>query len=145
MTKWLFHQNDVNLTVTRKAGEWDNAVLQVELMIPNKTDVLPYVDGDSEPPVRYAHVVLDLRATQQPTYTEILVGPLPISNATGWQPLEYPHTKKTGGSIRNLDADDVSQYEFLFGVASTIKDITLDLRNATAGPNRTLDVWVMFD
>lgn len=26
----------------------------------------------------------------------ILVGPLPISNATTWQPLTYPYTKKDG-------------------------------------------------
>ena len=32
----------------------------VELMRPNKTDVLSYLDNDGPAPTRYAHVVLDM-------------------------------------------------------------------------------------
>lgn len=106
VTTWLFAQPELNLTVSDDAGEWDNSVLLVELMVPNKTDVLAYIDGNCQMPTRYAHVVLDHRASTDPYYADILVGPLPVQNGTTtWQPLEYPYTRKTQGRIRNLDAD----------------------------------------
>ncbi|RMX72312.1 hypothetical protein D0869_14743, partial [Hortaea werneckii] len=113
---WLFHQPELNLTVSDKTGEWDNSLLLVELMVPNKTDILAYIDGNATAPARYAHAVLDIRATEEPTYTDILVGPIPVVNGTTtWQPLEYPYTRKTGGSIRNLDADSDSLYsEYIY-------------------------------
>jgi primary-amine oxidase len=144
VTKWLFAQKELNLTVADNATDWTNSILQVELMIPNKTDVLAYVDGDAQPPTRYAHVVLAMQASEQPTYNDILVGPLPVSNTTtSWQPLEYPFTRKTGGAIRNLDADEESINQWLFNVSSTISDITLDLWNATALglKNDSMSIW----
>ncbi|KAF1987640.1 putative membrane copper amine oxidase [Aulographum hederae CBS 113979] len=135
VTKWLFSQEDLNLTAAEDAGSWDNTVLLVELMLPNKTDVLPYLDGNGPEPTRYAHVVLDHRATTEPYYADLLVGPLPIQEGQGgggghgdygghgghnwthgykrqssavttWEPLTYPYTRKTAGRIRNLGADD---------------------------------------
>ncbi|RMZ11590.1 hypothetical protein D0860_03316 [Hortaea werneckii] len=142
---WLFHQPELNLTVSDKAGEWDNSLLLVELMVPNKTDVLAYIDGNATAPTRYAHAVLDIRATEEPTYTDILVGPIPVVNGTTtWQPLEYPYTRKTGGSIRNLDADSDSLYsEYIYKVSASIADITMDLWGGTAlgKDNDTLDIW----
>ena len=144
VTKWLFAQKELNLTVSENATEWSNSILLVELMIPNKTDVLAYIDGDAKPPTRYAHVSLDLRATDEPTYTDILVGPLPVNNlTTTWEGLEYPYTRKTGGSIRNLDADEDTLYQWIYNVSATISDITLDLWGGTALglKNDTLDIW----
>ena len=144
VTKWLFAQKDLNLTVSVNATEWSNSILLVELMIPNKTDVLAYIDGDAKAPTRYAHVSLDLRATLEPTYRDILVGPLPVNNlTTSWQGLEYPYTRKTGGNIRNLNADDITLYQWIYNVSATISDITLDLWGGTAlGLNNdTLDIW----
>lgn len=133
VTKWLFAQKNLNLTVSENATEWSNSILLVELMIPNKTDVLTYIDGNGTAPTRYAHVSLDLRATDEPTYRDILVGPLPVNNlTTTWQGLDYPYTRKTGGNIRNLDANDETMYEWIYNVSATISDITLDLWNATA-------------
>lgn len=104
-------------------------------MRPNKSDVLQYLDRDHPPPTRYAHVVLDVRATLDPYYAEILVGPLPVTDqsATTWVPLEYPYTRKTQGRIRNLDADhDTIHSEWLYKISASIADITLDLFNGTA-------------
>lgn len=102
-------------------------------MTPNKTDTLGYIDGDGAPPKKYAHVVLDERASINPTYADILVGPLPIDNATTtWEPLTYPYTKHSGGKVRNLDADsDDSLLEWLYATGASIADITLDLWNGT--------------
>lgn len=120
--------------------------LLVELMHPNKTDVLAYLDGNATAPTRYAHVVLDNRASVDPTYADILVGPLPLQNGTAkWEPLEHPYTRKTQGHIRNLDADgdDTLYSDWLYIVSASIQDITLDLWGGTALglDNDTLDIW----
>jgi primary-amine oxidase len=104
-------------------------------MIPNKTDALGYIDGCKAPPKKYAHVVLDQRASVNPTYADILVGPLPIDNVTTtWEPLTYPYTKNNGGKVRNLDADgdDALYSDWLYVIGASVADITLDLWNGTA-------------
>lgn len=144
VTRWLFESSGLNLTNSSLAGSWDNTLLLVELNIPNKTDVVSYIDGNGAPPERWAHVLLDIRATKEPTYSDILVGPLPIDNVTTtWRPLEYQYTRKTGGTIRNLEADYDSVVNMLYNISSSISDITLDLWNGTALglDNDTLDVW----
>ncbi|KAF2146772.1 uncharacterized protein K452DRAFT_323862 [Aplosporella prunicola CBS 121167] len=143
---WLFGQKSLNLTVSKKAGEWDNSILLIELMLPNKTGVLEYLDKEGNAPVRYAHVVLDVRATTEPYYEDILVGPLPVKNGTTtYQPLTYPYTRKTGGRVRNLDADaDDTLYKYwIHKISGSILDITLDLWNGSAlgFGNDTLDIW----
>ncbi|KAF2088297.1 membrane copper amine oxidase [Saccharata proteae CBS 121410] len=145
VTKWLFSQRTLNLTLTENAGEWDNTVLLVELMIPNKTDALQYFDGNATAPDRYAHVVVDHRASTEPYYQDLLVGPLPIRNGTTkMEPLTYPFTRKTEGRIRNLDADDETLYSaWIYKISASILDITLDLWNGSALGlgNDTLDIW----
>lgn len=117
----------------------------VEAMWPNKTDAVAYLDGDAAIPTKYAHVLLSNRASEEPTYADILVGPLPIDNTTtAWEPLEYPYTKKSGGTVRNLDADSgVMFMEWIFPIAASIADITLDLFNGTATgeDNDTMAIW----
>ncbi|OJI80543.1 hypothetical protein ASPTUDRAFT_129166 [Aspergillus tubingensis CBS 134.48] len=135
VVQWLLQQPELNLTAADDAGEWDNTIFLVELMRPNKSDVLQYLDHDHPPPTRYAHVVLAVRATLDPCYAEIPVGPLPITDksTTTWVPLEYPYTRKTQGRIRNLDADHDTIYsEWLYKISASIVDITLDLFNGTA-------------
>ncbi len=114
-------------------------------MRPNKTDVLAYIDGGAASPVKYAHVVLDTRATLEPVYADIVVGPLPIDNATTtWAPLAYPYTKKNNGRVRNLDADSTSLYtQWLDIISTSVADITMDLWNGSALglENDTLSVW----
>lgn len=135
VTKWLFQQKDLNLTTTDKAGEWDNTILLVELMIPNKSDVLSFIDGYNKPPTRFAHVVLDHRASVDPYYADTLVGPLPVRNGTThWEPLTFPYTKENSGRVRNLNADeDVTLYEsWLYPISRSILDITLGLWGGSA-------------
>ncbi|KAK5165228.1 uncharacterized protein LTR77_009326 [Saxophila tyrrhenica] len=143
VTKWLFRMSGLNLTNSSKAGEWDNTLLLVELNVPNKTDVLPYIDGNASAPERWAHAVLDMRASEDPVLADILVGPLPIDSATTWMPLEYPYTKKSGGKTRNLDADSGLSYEFRCNISATIADITMDLWGGTAmcKKNDSLSIW----
>jgi primary-amine oxidase len=144
VTQWLFAQDALNLTVWENAIEWDNSILLVELMIPNKTDVLVYIDGNMTEPTRYAHVILDNRAMESPVYVDMLVGPLPVKNGTTtYEPLNYPYTK-AGGQVRNLDADSSKLYaEWLYPINASISDIILDLWNGSCAGlvNDSIDVW----
>uniref|UniRef100_A0A8H7NNM6 Amine oxidase n=1 Tax=Bionectria ochroleuca TaxID=29856 RepID=A0A8H7NNM6_BIOOC len=145
VVEWLFAQPDLNLTTAEDAGSWDNTLLLVELMHPNKTDALAYLDGTAGAPTRYVHAVISHQASEDPYYQDILVGPLPIVNGTThWEPLEYPLTRKSQGRVRNLDADaDTLFDEWVHNVSATISDITLDMWNATALglDNDTLSIW----
>ncbi|KAJ5139695.1 membrane copper amine oxidase, partial [Penicillium atrosanguineum] len=142
---WLFDQTDLNLTTTSKAGDWDNTIQLVELMQPNKSHALEFIDRGGKAPSRYAHVVIDHRATIQPYYADILVGPLPIVNGTTqWVPLEYPYTRKTNGRVRNIEADDDLIYsDWLLDISRSVSDITLSLWNATylGLDNDTISIW----
>lgn len=120
--------------------------LLVEALQPNKSDALAYLDSNCTSPTRYAKVVLDMRASDDPYYQDIMVGPLPINNATvSWSPLTYPLTKKNDGKVRNLDADgeDALYSDWIYPISTTVADITLDLWNGTALglDNDTLDIW----
>ncbi|KAK3989769.1 putative copper amine oxidase [Cladorrhinum sp. PSN332] len=145
VVEWLFQQPDLNLTTTDKAGTWDNTIQLVEAMWPNKTDALSYIDGAAQPPTKYAHVVLNNRAVEDAHYADIIVGPLPIDNATAtWEPLTFPWTKQNGGKVRNLDADTETLYsQWLHKIGASVADITLDLWNATGMglENDTLAIW----
>lgn len=142
---WLFLQPKFNLTNTEDAGEWDNSLLMIELMEPNKTDVLNYLDNGGSTPTRYAHVIIDHRADVDPYYQDLIVGPLPLQNGTvKAESLTYPYTRKTEGKVRNLDASLDAQWSaWMYNVTASILDITLDLWNGSALglDNDTLDVW----
>ncbi|KAK8069373.1 primary amine oxidase- lung isozyme [Apiospora phragmitis] len=134
--EWLVQQSELNLTaptVTGINGTWQNSVILVEAMMPNKTDVLPYLDGSAPAPERCAHVLLSNRASETPTYQDILVGPLPLDNATAkYFPLEFRFTRKTEGKVRNLDADGpVATAEWLNPIGRSIEDIAMDLWGGT--------------
>ncbi|KAE8449302.1 hypothetical protein EG329_008203 [Mollisiaceae sp. DMI_Dod_QoI] len=142
---WLFSQPSFNLTKAEDAGEWDNSLLMIELMEPNKTDVLNYLENGGPLPTRFAHVIIDHRAAVDAYYQDLLVGPLPLQNGTiKAEYLTYPYTRKTNGQVRNLDASLDAQWSaWMYNVTASILDITLDLWNGSALglDNDTLDVW----
>jgi primary-amine oxidase len=67
----------LNLTVIDKSGPWDNVVGVTELLTPNKTDVLAYLDGSSPAPGRNARVVISYGATTDPYWQEFMVCDFP--------------------------------------------------------------------
>ncbi|KAL5604892.1 hypothetical protein BROUX41_001777 [Berkeleyomyces rouxiae] len=146
LVAWMFDQKDLNLTVSENATSWDNTIILVETLAPNKSDALSYIDGNSTAPVKYAHAVLDYRASENPYYQDIVIGPIPVRNGTTtWAPLTFPYTKQNEGRVRNLDADsdDILYSEWLYKIGASISDITLDLWNGTVMglDNDTMDIW----
>ncbi|KAH8731081.1 copper amine oxidase [Phaeosphaeriaceae sp. PMI808] len=146
VVSWLFAQKELNLTVAENATNWDNTIVTVELLTPNKTDALVYMDGsNTQPPTRYARAIIDVRATETPYFQEIRVGPLPLMNGTAkWDVLDHHWTRKTGGRVRNLVPEvSIMQTAWLNHVGAAVADITLDLWNMSmAGlKNDTLVTW----
>ncbi|KAK5164741.1 uncharacterized protein LTR77_009404 [Saxophila tyrrhenica] len=90
-----------------------------ELMIPNKTDVLRYLDNNGPEPERYASVALyENFGTKKgsPQYSTILVGPLSTPDDVSqmsWSPLTYPFTNsgKTRMLLGNMDYRAYRQYD----------------------------------
>ncbi|RPA74463.1 amine oxidase catalytic domain-containing protein [Ascobolus immersus RN42] len=130
LTSFLIKDSGLNLTLSENATAWDNTIITLELLTPNKTDALAHTDGTSAPPTRYAHVVIDFRAREDAYIQNFMVGPLPVKKgSTKAVPLDFPYNGKNGGKIRNYQVDAGLKYEFLVNVTTAIDDITLDLFN----------------
>lgn len=61
---FLHNQTELNLTANADAGEWDNAITVLDLIAPNKSIALSYLDGDAEEPARYAKAVVMFGASE---------------------------------------------------------------------------------
>lgn len=99
----------------------------MELLQPNKSDVLAYIDTNSSAPTRYAHAVLDVRSVEDAYVQDYIIGPLPVRNGTTTiAPLNFPYNKGIGKQ-RNYNSDEDLRIEWLNEFAATIVDITMDL------------------
>jgi primary-amine oxidase len=82
----------LGLTSAENATSWDNAIISMEALAPFKKDTVPFLDGDGVEPPRFARVVVNQGASQQPLICEYQVGPLPITEASNMLPLTNGHT-----------------------------------------------------
>jgi primary-amine oxidase len=118
--------NDLNLTRTGNATPWDNHIAFMEVLVPNKTDVLRYLDSEAAVPARYARVVINQGATEQAGILEYSVGPLPTSQETKIEPLIWPYN-----SGRNRVKNPLPQYEeivnWFANLGHEVSDIVKDL------------------
>ncbi|TVY81016.1 Membrane primary amine oxidase [Lachnellula suecica] len=89
LLKFVFSCAELNLTNAAKATSRDNILLQLELLRPNKTDVLSYLKGDTGPPKRWGRVVVAQGVTEEALVVNYMVGPLPITESTTIKSLEY--------------------------------------------------------
>jgi primary-amine oxidase len=98
---------------------------------------LNYLDGSGPAPARYAKVpfyenyitaAAAKNNTGPPTYSSILVGPLPVSNATTWERLTNIYTSLNGTTrIIYGDMDYRAYSKFNKKITDDIKDITKDM------------------
>ena len=78
--EWLYDEDrGLNLTHHENATHWDNFIGVAEVLHPNKTDVLDYLDNDGPIPIRYARVVIFQGASENPYLHEIMVLHIPQS------------------------------------------------------------------
>lgn len=107
---------------------------QIELLQPNKTNALPFIDQARDEPKRYARATIVFAATEEPYYQEYIVGPLPATNATAVKPLTYPFNNQDPGKTKvnafYLQGPDVGLFVQRF--ASDIEDITQEIWNTVS-------------
>ncbi|RPB24911.1 amine oxidase catalytic domain-containing protein [Terfezia boudieri ATCC MYA-4762] len=128
LINWLYEpEQGLNLTYHDNATHWDNFIGVTELIPPNKTDALAYLEGNGSVPTRYARVVLFQGASEDPYVHEIKVGPLPISKKTTWEPYNYIYNKGDSATPWYGADDKKRLHEFFKPVVSELADITYDL------------------
>ncbi|KAJ7769348.1 copper amine oxidase [Mycena metata] len=139
---FLHNQTELNLTANADAGPWDNAIEVVDLVQPNKTDALAYLDNGGPIPARYAMARISFGATEKPYLQEFMVGPLPISKTSTYESLDWPTTSGSS-KIRNYNADDDLLTQWNLDVTASVADIVLDLLNGTAtgSEDDDFDIW----
>jgi primary-amine oxidase len=111
----------------------------VELLQPNKSDALPYLNGEGEIPLRYSSATIQFQATEEPYLQEYIIGPLPVSNQTTLAPLNYPFNKGIGKQ-RIFNADAQAYQQFLANISASVEDILIEMFNAVSigGPSAWL-------
>ncbi|KAL8725493.1 MAG: hypothetical protein Q9166_007313 [cf. Caloplaca sp. 2 TL-2023] len=142
VTSFLHGQRSLNLTAAANATSWDNKILQVELLQPNKSDALSYLKSTSAAPDRYARAIIRFGATLEPYIQEYQIGPLPIANrSTILAPLDFIYNKGRGFQ-RLYDVDLEALAAFTAGIGASIADVTQLLLNGTATgtPNDTFAI-----
>jgi primary-amine oxidase len=143
-----------NLTYYGDATLYDNYLVWIEAIRPNKTDALSYLDSDGAAPDRYAKAVLffggeDFAREEYPDgyWQTYQVGPLPVTNITTVQELKWLNAKDTVAYHAGYQDDHRWAagnifYENLLGdekVAPVIEAIT---GSPTFGKeNSTLEIW----
>lgn len=101
----MTHDACRSTTCANSPQSWDNRLLAIDLLQPNKTSVLPFVAGSGPAPPVYARANLLFGATEEPYMEEFVVGPLPLSDSTAAHPLSFFSNRQKGSKIRVHDAD----------------------------------------
>ena len=82
-------QSDLNLTRHPIGEGVENGVHSIEVLRPNKTDALPYLDSSGEEPLRWAHLIATEHGLNGTRLAQYMVGPLPVCETTKVLPLQY--------------------------------------------------------
>lgn len=113
----------------------------IELNPPNKTDVLPYLEGTGPEPYRYAKTQIQTSKAETYEIQEIIVGPILADVPMTWAPLAYPFTR-AGGKIS--ETFNPAHYRAADKFAHQLKNQSQDIFQ-TLWPwlNRTWDFYCM--
>lgn len=127
----------LNLTDPDDATVSDNYIFWIDTVHTNKTDILPYIDGDAEAPPKYARVVIFEGGKEVPGSQEYMVGPLPVSEETTVEPLDYIYNGGSGGFVpfnaRYHDgAKSAAAEPLVVEIMTNISDITQALFQGAA-------------
>ena len=103
--------------------------MTIDLLQPNKSDAVKYLDQSGPAPPRYAQATLQYGATLEPYVQEYQVGPLPISGNSSVTPLSYIYNSGGKGKQRIYNADALPIAEFQLQVGTQVANITQKLLN----------------
>ncbi|CAI6339319.1 unnamed protein product [Periconia digitata] len=128
----LLHSDVVgfNLTNAENATSRDNKIMSVELMMPNKTEILPLLSDSNGTPTRYALAAVMFGAPTEAYLQEFKVGPLPITNTSAVLPFTFANTRKNPKiPVVNPDAEDYAAFNLQN--MKDAEDVTKKLWNLT--------------
>ncbi|KAL6693525.1 putative membrane copper amine oxidase [Trichoderma pleuroticola] len=121
------HSTGLNLTTEDSAGS-----LPLELLAPNKSDVLLFINKKTiKPPPRYARATLMFGATPNPFLQDYIIGPLPITKKTQVRPLQFLYNNADKGKVAVDFADRIEALQFTNDVGLSVADITKLLWDGT--------------
>ena len=112
--------------------------LSVELMPPNKTDVLPFLTNNCNTVVRYAQAILMFGATEEPYIREYKIGPLPLTSNSTVQPYTFRSNRGGDGRVGVFNPDTDAYVAFDKRTMADAEDVTKFLWNLVS--KRTLEV-----
>ncbi|CZT12547.1 related to copper amine oxidase [Rhynchosporium graminicola] len=116
----------LNLTAVKEATFSDNFVFVTELLRPNKTNAVAYLDQHGPIPQRYARATIKRNSLEQARIEEYIVGPLPVGPDTYIERLSF--TYNSGRSETNNFGADVKVLEdWMEAVTSGMEEVILDL------------------
>ncbi|KIW16195.1 hypothetical protein PV08_06246 [Exophiala spinifera] len=126
---YTFLQVSSNLSIAQDArGRSVNYL--IELLRPNKSDVVNYLDHSGPVPERWARVS-NLEFRKDDAYiVDYMVGPLPPSNDTQILPLIYPHNSGRN-YVQSPVSDVFALLDWALGIGENASDITQELLGAT--------------
>lgn len=125
-------ESGLNLTDPSKAVLTDNYVWWVDALPVNKTDVIPYLDGDADMPPKYARAIIFEGGKAEPDSQEYTIGPLPMGPETSIEKLDWIYNGGSGGSLpfnaRYFDRTrGMAAEPLIASIMSNISDITAAL------------------
>ena len=138
---FLHQKSDlVNLTKGPLNFDSPNWISEIEVLRPNKSSAISYLDDVGQEPDRYAKVSVVQSYSSKAFTSEYLVGPLPVSNSTRVQPLIFPHNSGRN-YVETALPDMILFFSVVMGIGHDVVDITEDLLGAKVnmldplGPN----------
>ena len=93
---------------------------------------MPYLDGNATVPTKYARAIIFEGGKDVPNSQEYMIGPLPVTESTTIQKLDYLYNGGMGGSVpynsRHFDSPRSKATDPLIAsIMSNISDITAAL------------------
>lgn len=126
----FLYESSNALNLSRVRG--GNQIYLVELLRPNKSDVVNYLDNHASVPPRWARVAnLETHGHGDEAFiVDYMVGPLPPSNTTRILPLKYSHNSGRD-RVQSPVSDVFALLEWALRIGENASDITQDLLGAT--------------
>ncbi|KAI1611348.1 copper amine oxidase [Exophiala viscosa] len=125
----FLHQtpNSLNLSTDTRGG---NQIYLIELLRPNKTDAVEYLESHKARPDRWARVSSLEIHDDDAFIVDYMVGPLPPSNDTQILPLEYNHNSGRN-YVQSPVSDVFAMLDWALSIGENASDITQELLGAT--------------
>lgn len=131
---WLHENSHLFPSGGEGAPQGSDTLNLIELLRPNKSDVIDYLDSNGPLPERWARLSNLETKGDDAFIVEYMVGPLPPSNKTEVLPLTYCHNSGRN-NVQSPISDVFALLDWALAIGANASDITLDLLGAQTNPD----------